>query len=150
MADKARRYNLEQDEARAVARYLRISPQKLNLVAKMIRGMNAAKALEQLMFSKKRIAGQVRKTLLSAVSNAENNHGLDIDKLFVKEAYVGKTLTMKRGMPAAKGSYKRIVKPFSRLTVVVKEKKEEAKNGKEKGKKAKETKAKATKTKKEE
>lgn len=109
------------DEAQAVARMLRISPQKLNLVAAMIRGKTVNAALADLDFSKKRIAGEVRKCLMSAVANAENNHGLDVDNLVVEEAFVGKNLVMRRVRARARGRAARIVKPFSQLTVKVRQ-----------------------------
>jgi large subunit ribosomal protein L22 len=117
---------LAETEARAVTRNLRISPQKLNLVAASIRGKPVETALADLTFSRKRIATDVKKTLESAVANAENNHDLDVDQLVVKEAYVGKGLVMKRWRPRARGRIGRIMKPFSRLTVVVKEAEEQA------------------------
>ena len=117
---------LEEDEARAVSRFIRTSPQKLNLLAKAIRGKNADAALAELTFSKRRVANDVRKTLESAIANAENNHQLDVDRLYVKEATVGKTLVMKRFRARARGRVGRIQKPFSNLTVVVKEREEEA------------------------
>jgi large subunit ribosomal protein L22 len=104
---------------------MRISPQKLNLVAQSIRGMPAEKALLALKFSNKRIAHDVRKTLLSAVSNAENNHDLDVDRLVVAEASVGKALVMKRFHARARGRGAQILKPFSHLTIVVREEAEE-------------------------
>lgn len=100
-------------------RMILASPRKVNLVAKLIRGMPVSKALDQLKFCNKAVAEDVRKTVLSAVSNAEMNHGLDIDLLRVKEAYVGKTLTLRRFMARAKGSGSPIFKRFSRLTVVL-------------------------------
>ncbi|RIA56546.1 50S ribosomal protein L22 [Dichotomicrobium thermohalophilum] len=117
---------LAENEAMAVTRNLRISPQKLNLVAESIRGKPVETALADLTFSRKRIAADVKKTLESAVANAENNHDLDVDQLVVKEAYVGKGLVMKRWRPRARGRIGRIMKPFSRLTVVVKEAEEQA------------------------
>jgi large subunit ribosomal protein L22 len=117
---------LADNEAMAVTRNLRISPQKLNLVAASIRGKPVETALADLTFSRKRIAADVKKTLESAVANAENNHDLDVDQLVVKEAYVGKGLVMKRWRPRARGRIGRIMKPFSRLTVVVKEAEEQA------------------------
>ncbi len=117
---------LAENEAMAVTRNLRISPQKLNLVAASIRGKRVETALADLTFSRKRIAADVKKTLESAVANAENNHDLDVDQLVVKEAYVGKGLVMKRWRPRARGRIGRIIKPFSRLTVVVKEAEEQA------------------------
>jgi len=112
---------LADNEARAKTRMLRSSPQKLNLVAESIRGKSAEKALAELEFSHKRIARDVRKTLESAIANAENNHGLDIDSLVVSEAFVGKNLTMKRIRARARGRASRILKPFSELTIVVRE-----------------------------
>lgn len=116
---------LPNNEAKAVQRNMRISPQKLNLVAQSIRGMPAEKALLALKFSNKRIAHDVRKTLLSAVSNAENNHDLDVDRLVVAEASVGKALVMKRFHARARGRGAQILKPFSHLTIVVREEAEE-------------------------
>jgi len=112
---------LNDNEAQAVLRMVRISPQKLNLVATLIRGKKVSVALADLEFSRKRIAAQVRKTLQSAVANAENNHDLDVDNLVVAEAHVGKALVMKRSSPRARGRVGRIIKPFSHLTVVVRE-----------------------------
>ncbi|MEL7128655.1 MAG: 50S ribosomal protein L22 [Pseudomonadota bacterium] len=107
------------NEARAVLRMLRISPQKLNLLAQQIRGLSAEKALNQLQFSPKRHAADVRKALQSAIANAENNHGLDIDSLVVSQAHVGKNLVMKRIRARARGRAARIQKPFSQLTIVL-------------------------------
>ena len=115
-----------ENEAMAVSRMLRTSPQKLNLVAGLIRKKPVAKAMNELMFSKKRIAQDVRKTLASAVANAENNHGLDVDELVVAEAYVGKNLILKRGRPRARGRFGRIEKPFSQLTIKVRQIEENA------------------------
>lgn len=109
------------NEAMAKLRMIRISPQKLNLVAQMIRGSKVEKALADLEFSRKRISGDVKKCLESAIANAENNHGLDIDSLVVAEAYVGKNLIMKRFRARARGRGARILKPFSELTIVVRE-----------------------------
>ncbi len=117
---------LSELEAISVARNLRISPQKLNLVAESIRGKSAEAALSELTFSKRRIAGDVKKTLQSAIANAENNHQLDVDRLFVAEASVGKAIVMKRFRPRARGRAGRIMKPFSHLTVVVREREETA------------------------
>ena len=114
------------NEAIAVTRNLRVSPQKLNLVAQSIRGRNAEAALSELTFSKRRIAGDVKKTLQSAIANAENNHQLDVDRLYVAEATVGKSFVMKRFRPRARGRAGRIIKPFSNLTVVVREREETA------------------------
>ncbi len=112
---------LSDTEARAKLRTLRTSPQKLNLVAQLIRGKKVDRALAELEFSHKRIAGDVRKALESAIANAENNHNLDIDSLVVSEAFVGKNLTMKRFRARARGRGARIMKPFSELTIVVRE-----------------------------
>ena len=114
------------NEAMAKLKMVRTSPQKLNLVAQMIRGSKVEKALADLEFSRKRIAHDVRKCLESAIANAENNHGLDIDSLIVSEAYVGKNLVMKRFRARARGRGARILKPFSELTIVVREVEEEA------------------------
>ena len=110
-----------ENEAMAKARMLRTSPQKLNLVAALIRGKKVDRALNDLTFSKKRIAQDVKKCLQSAVANAENNHNLDVDELVVAEAFVGKNLVMKRGRPRARGRFGRIVKPFSELTIKVRQ-----------------------------
>ena len=114
------------NEAMAKLRMLKTSPQKLNLVAAMIRGKKVEKALTDLTFSKKRIAADVKKCLQSAIANAENNHGLDVDELIVAEAWVGKNLTMKRGRPRARGRFGRIVKPFAELTIKVRQVEETA------------------------
>ena len=110
-----------ENEAFAKAKMLRTSPQKLNLVAGMIRGKKVDKALSDLTFSKKRIAQDVKKCLQSAIANAENNHGLDVDALVVAEAYVGKNLVMKRGRPRARGRFGKIMKPFSEITIKVRQ-----------------------------
>ena len=107
--------------AQAITKNLKVSSQKLNLVASMIRGKKVDKAINDLQFSRKRIAQDVLKTLKSAIANAENNHNLDIDELYVNEAYVGKNLVLKRWKPRARGRVGRIHKPFSQLTVVVKQ-----------------------------
>ena len=112
---------LPENEAKAVAGMLRVSPQKLNLVAQLIRGKTAANALADLEFSRKRIAKEVRKCLESAIANAENNHDLDVDDLVVKEAFVGKALVLKRFHARARGRGARILKPFANLTIVVRE-----------------------------
>jgi large subunit ribosomal protein L22 len=112
---------LPDNEAKAVARMLRVSPQKLNLVAALIRGKKVDSALADLTFSRKRIATDVKKTLQSAIANAENNHGLDIDDLVVSEAFVGKAFVIKRFRARARGRAGRIEKPFSNLTVVVRQ-----------------------------
>ena len=121
MSKPKRERALPDNEAKAVARMLRVSPQKLNLVAQSIRGLPVQKALNELEFSRKRIAKDVRKALYSAVSNAENNHNLDIDSLVVAEAFVGKNLVMKRFAARARGRASRIEKPFSEITIVVRE-----------------------------
>mgnify|MGYP000532974958 CR=1 FL=1 len=112
---------LQDNEARAVARTLRVSPQKLNLVAATIRGKKVDKALAELEFSRKRIAEAVKKTLESAIANAENNHDLDVDSLVVAEAYVGKSIVMKRFHARGRGRASRVEKPFAHLTIVVRE-----------------------------
>ncbi len=114
------------NEAFAKARNLRTSAQKLNLVAQSIRGLKVEKALAELEFSRKRIALPVRKCLESAIANAENNHGLDIDQLVVAQAFVGKNLVMKRMRARARGRSARILKPFSEITIVVREVEEQA------------------------
>ncbi len=121
MGKPKRERALPDNEARAVTRLMRISPQKLNLVAQLIRGKPVGKALADLTFSRKRIAADVKKTLQSAIANAENNHDLDVDALVVSQAWVGKNLVMKRWKPRARGRVGRIVKPFSQLTVVVRQ-----------------------------
>ncbi|WP_456387016.1 50S ribosomal protein L22 [Profundibacter sp.] len=114
------------NEAMAKVKMLRTSQQKLNLVAQMIRGKKVDKALSDLTFSKKRIAADVKKCLQSAIANAENNHNLDVDELIVAEAWVGKNLTLKRGRPRARGRFGKIVKPFSELTILVRQVEEQA------------------------
>ena len=121
MAKAKNERGLEDNEAKAVARMLRISPQKLNLLAQLIRGKKVERALADLEFSRKRIALDVKKALESAIANAENNHSLDVDDLVVAEAHVGKALVMKRFSPRARGRAGRIEKPFSNLTIVVRE-----------------------------
>ena len=115
---------LDDNEAMAYAKAIRTSPRKLNLVAQMIRGKDAATALTDLAFSRRRIAVDVRKVLQAAIANAENNHELDVDRLIVAEANVGKGLVMKRWRPRARGRTGRIMKPFSHLTIVVRERAE--------------------------
>jgi large subunit ribosomal protein L22 len=122
MGKQSKARSLADNEARSVVRNLRVSPQKLNEVAGMIRGMNADKALATLSFSRRRIAIDVKKALQSAIANAENNHSLDVDRLVVREAHVGKGLVMKRFRARARGRGSRILKPFSHLTIVVSEK----------------------------
>ena len=115
-----------ENEAFAKTKMLRVSPQKLNLVAQLIRGKKVDKALNDLTFSKKRIAEDVKKCLQSAIANAENNHGLDVDNLVVAEAWVGKNLVMKRGRPRARGRFGKIMKPFSEITIKVRQVEEQA------------------------
>ena len=112
---------LKDNEAKAVARMLRVSPQKLNLLAQLIRGKKVEKALADLEFSRKRSALDVKKTLESAIANAENNHNLDVDDLVVAQAYVGNAMILKRFSPRARGRAGRIRKPFAHLTIVVRE-----------------------------
>ncbi|WP_034492078.1 50S ribosomal protein L22 [Afifella pfennigii] len=126
MGKPKRERALADNEAQAVARMMRVSPQKLNLVAGLIRGKKVSSALADLTFSRKRIAVQVKKTLESAIANAENNHDLDVDSLVVAEAYVGKALVMRRFRPRARGRVGRVAKPFSNLTIVVREVEEAA------------------------
>jgi large subunit ribosomal protein L22 len=121
MGKKARERALSENEAKAVARMLRVSPQKLNLVAQLIRGKKVAIALADLEFSRKRIALEVRKCLESAIANAENNHDLDVDDLVVAEAHVGKAIVMKRFHPRGRGRMGRIFRPFANLTIVVRQ-----------------------------
>ena len=118
--------SLKDNEAKAVLRMLRISPQKLNLLAQLIRGKKVEKALAELEFSHKRISGQVKKVLESAIANAENNHGLDTDALVVAEAYVGNSLVMKRFTARGRGRSSRIEKPFAHLTIIVRQVEEPA------------------------
>jgi large subunit ribosomal protein L22 len=126
MSKRARERSLADTEAKAVARMLRVSPQKLNLLAQLIRGKKVAAALADLEFSRKRIARDVRKCLQSAIANAENNHDLDVDDLVVAEAHVGKALVIKRFTPRGRGRMGRIFKPFANLTIVVREVEAEA------------------------
>ena len=121
MSDNSQNQNEDKLEAIAKVRMLKTSPQKLNLVSKMIRNKPVNVALSQLKFSRKRIALDVKKCLESAVANAENNHDLDIDALIVSEAFVGKNLVLKRGRPRARGRYGKILKPFSQLTIKVRQ-----------------------------
>lgn len=125
MSQSANNPRVKDNEARAYAKYIRTSPQKLNLVAQTIRGKTAERALTDLEFSSRRVAQSVRKVLESAVANAENNHNLDIDRLVVAEATVGKTMVMKRFRARARGRVGRIQKPFSNLTIIVREAEEE-------------------------
>ena len=126
MSKRAGPKMLAETEAKAVAMPIRISPRKLNLVAQTIRGKNVNAALAELTFSKRRISQEVKKVLQAAIANAENNHQLDVDRLFVAEAYVGKNMVLKRWRPRARGRVGRILKPFSRLTVIVREREEAA------------------------
>ena len=121
MSDNSQNQNEDKLEAIAKVRMLKTSPQKLNLVSKMIRNKPVNVALSQLKFSRKRIALDVKKCLESAVANAENNHDLDIEELIVSEAFVGKNLVLKRGRPRARGRYGKILKPFSQLTIKVRQ-----------------------------
>ena len=121
MSKPKRERSLADNEAKAVARMLRVSPQKLNLVAQLIRGRKASAALADLQFSRKRIAVDVKKCLESAIANAENNHDLDVDDLVVTEAHVGKAMVIKRFVPRGRGRAAGIQKPFSHLTIVVRE-----------------------------
>ncbi|CUH89606.1 MAG: 50S ribosomal protein L22 [Roseobacter sp. MedPE-SWde] len=114
------------NEAMAKTRMLRTSPQKLNLVAQMIRGKKVDKALTDLTFSNKRVAQDVKKCLQSAIANAENNHNLDVDELIVAEAWVGKNMTLKRGRPRARGRFGKILKPFAEITIKVRQVEEQA------------------------
>ncbi len=121
MGQKANKSRVADNEARTYVKHIRVSPQKLNLVAQMIRGQKAEKALVDLEFSHKRVAQDVRKALNSAIANAENNHGLDVDRLVVAEATVGKSVVMRRFRARARGRAARIEKFFSNLTIVVRE-----------------------------
>ncbi len=121
---------LADNEAKAIAKNIRISPQKLNLVAGLIRGKKVNQALADLEFSRKRVAQDVRKCVMSAVANAENNHGLDVDELVVAEAHVGKNILMKRFAARGRGRGSPIIKPFSQITVIVRQKAEEEKPAK--------------------
>ena len=122
MSQKTNPKRILDNEAISIGRNIRVSPQKLNLLAQSIRGVEVSKAIANLTFSKKRISSEVKKVLQSAIANAENNHGLDVDKLFVKEAFVGKGLVMKRMRARARGRAARILKPFSHLSIIVHEK----------------------------
>lgn len=121
MGKPAATRRLKENEARAVGRMIRTGGQKLNLVAETIRGKKVEDALAELTFSKRRISNDVKKLLESAIANAENNHDLDVDELIVSEAYVGKNLVMKRWRARARGRTGKILKPFSELTIVVRE-----------------------------
>lgn len=135
MSKPARPRSLKDTEARAILRSIRISPRKLNLVAESIRGKAAQTALAELSFSKVRIAGTVKKVLESAIANAENNHQLDVDRLVVAEAHVGKSFQLKRFHARGRGKSASVTKPFAHLTVVVRER-DEKKAGKADAKKA--------------
>jgi large subunit ribosomal protein L22 len=126
MGKLQRERTLKENEARAVTRLVRVSPQKLNLLAQLIRGKKVDRALADLTFSRKRVAKDVKKTLESAIANAENNHALDVDALVVAEAYVGKNLVMKRIRARARGRAGRIEKPFAQITVVLRQVEEPA------------------------
>ncbi|MBL1436773.1 MAG: 50S ribosomal protein L22 [Rhodobacteraceae bacterium] len=122
MGQKKNARRLPEGTVMAKTKMMRTSGIKLNLVAAMIRNKSVEKALTDLTFSKKRISGDVKKCLQSAIANAENNHGLDVDELYVVEAFVGKNITLKRGRPRARGRFGKILKPFSELTIIVREK----------------------------
>lgn len=146
MGQEANPKRTKENEARAYGKYFQGSPQKLNLVAQMIRGKNAGRALVDLQFSKRRVAQDVRKLLQSAIANAENNHNLDVDRLVVAEASVGKTLKMKRWRARARGRAAPVVKKFCNMTIVVREqdaeqKKPRAKKAQKDGAPKKESKA---------
>ena len=126
MGKKSFGRSLANNEAMAYAKHLRTSPQKLNLVAEIIRGKKCEAALSELEFSRRRISGEVKKLLESAIANAENNHQLDVDRLYVAEATVGKTMVIKRWRARARGRVGRIQKPFSNLRLVVREREETA------------------------
>ena len=126
MGKPKRERELADNQAMAMARLLRTSPRKLNLVAQLIRGLRAEQALNQLTFSRRRIANDVKKVLMAAIANAENNHDLDVDRLVVAEASVGKSLVMKRFRARARGRVGRIEKPYARLRIVVEEREEAA------------------------
>ena len=126
MGKQARESRLGESEAMAVGRNIRVSPRKLGVVAGLIRGKRVEAALSELTFSKRRIAKDVRKVLQSAIANAENNHQLDVDRLFVAEAYVGRAFVMKRFHARARGRAGKVMKPWSNLTVVVREREETA------------------------
>ena len=132
MSKEKHKRSLADNEAKAVAKMLRISPQKLNLVAQLIRGKKVSSALADLQFSRKRIAGDVKKCLESAIANAENNHDLDVDDLVVAEAHVGKAFVIKRWTPRGRGRSGRIFRPFSNLTIIVREQEQKQQKQKEK------------------
>ena len=124
MGKKKAERKLDDNSAMAMARSIRVSPQKLNLVVRTIRGLSASRARNHLSLSRKRISKDVVKVLDSAIANAENNHSLDVDRLVISEAFVGKSITMKRFRPRARGRVGKIIKPFSRLTIIVSEEQE--------------------------
>ena len=126
MSKKSAPRRVGENEALATARTIRISPRKLNLVAQLIRGKAASRALQELTFSKRRSANDVKKVLQAAIANAENNHQLDVDRLYVAEATVGRTFVMKRFHARARGRVGRVEKPFSNIRVVVREREETA------------------------
>ncbi len=132
MGKPSRERSLADSEAKAIAKNIRISPQKLNLVAELIRGKKVNEAMADLEFSRKRVAQDVRKCVMSAVANAENNHGLDVDELIVAEAYVGKNIVMKRFAARGRGRGFQVLKPFSQITVIVRQKAEDAEPAKAK------------------
>lgn len=142
MGQKANERRVNDNEAMAMAKHLRGSAQKLNLVAQTIRGKDAGKALVDLEFNSRRVSQDVRKVLQSAIANAENNHGLDVDRLYVAEAFVGKDIMMKRFRARARGRAAKILKPFSRLTIVVREREDASGNKKRKAAPAKKATAK--------
>lgn len=120
MGQKKKPRRVEEDAALAKGKLIRVSPQKLNLVAETIRGKKVEKALAELTFSRKRVAHQVKKVLMSAIANAENNHDLDIDQLVVSQAFVGRNMVLKRWTPRGRGRMGRIFKPFAEITIIVK------------------------------
>ena len=124
MGKKKAERKLDDNSAMAMARSIRVSPQKLNFVVRTIRGLSASRARNHLSLSRKRISKDVVKVLDSAIANAENNHSLDVDRLVISEAFVGKSITMKRFRPRARGRVGKIIKPFSRLTIIVSEQQE--------------------------
>ncbi|NWG45347.1 MAG: 50S ribosomal protein L22 [Alphaproteobacteria bacterium] len=126
MGKQTRARVLGEDEAQAIGRMIKTSPQKLNLVAGLIRGKPVDQALHELAFSKRRVSGIVRKVLQSAIANAENNHQLDVDQLVVAQAYVGKSLVLRRFHARGRGRASRVEKPFSQITIIVREKREVA------------------------
>ena len=126
MGKRAKPRREADNEAKAFGKMIRVSPQKLNLVAQTIRGKSCEEALNVLTFSRRRISGDVRKVLQSAIANAENNQQLDVDRLFVAEATAGKQMVMKRWRPRARGRTGKILKPFSNLTIIVREREETA------------------------